>query len=740
MYDPQAKARREIVGYFERHAPSFPGLAALVRAFFDAPSIDAAATMLTAFFDRRPSGEMEPLETIVGCFASKRVVLRMVEQLLGDPHAMERVAASSYPHPIGFDKLVLYHHRDQSPGRGFKLRLHLYWRSPQFLAAERPHVHRFEMASAPITGELSNHRWQIVGWEPAGTHIPGVTVVPPREDAPTEIMEAYSGYQRDPDGSLHKRYLGQVKVQSIPPRTFVPGLVYGQVLEDVHYVETNAETGHTNGDFCSTIYVHGPPLTDDRGRTIPVLLERQRLPHDDTLIESIANVTVADLAESLGRYAGVLRESLAYYEWLYDPKYGRNLSVGMVAGYLLSERLEDPNTIDLWSQRYPTCKRVLAECSAVLAALVRKEQRIDDIPDGDRTRRYYRQLLAKATAHQPGGPEAWLAAYGDLRKEMWRYLGALMGDYSRNPDTRVLKPVWEMTESQLVGGAHYGHVSAMLDAAYQAAELVDVRFRDTSAATRAWLDVAEKAGEGPVSQLDREVQAQIRRILAEHYPDHAFAGEEGEAGDTVDATHRWLVDPLDGTRNFLAGNKHFAISIAAQRRESEGWVTTDAVVSLPMQRELYWAERDQGAFLIDADGDEHRLRVGEPMSAQGALVDLSIRGLGPAAPILRARLAERGAVDRRLGTSAVALAMVSGTGYHAAIQTAAPHDVAAGQLIAREAGAVVLKRSLVRDGRSFTVHLAAQSDSLARMLCEDVDTALRDAKIEHDHSAWAAED
>ncbi len=725
MYDPQAKARREIVDYFEHRASDFPGVASLVRGFFDEPSVDAASTMLTAFFQRRPSGPLESLQTIVGCFASKHVVLRMVRGLLRDEDALARVATSSYPHPIGFDKLVLYHHRGDDPARGFKLRLHLYWRSPQHIAAERAHVHRFEMASAPVTGELSNHRWQIVRWEAEGSHIPGVAVAPSRPDVPTQTMLAYSGYQRDPDGSLHKRYLGRVQVQAAPTQTFVPGQVYGQILEDVHYVETNAETGHTNGDFCSTIYVHGPPLTDEAGRTIPVLLEPERLPDDDTVIQTIAHSSVEELRTSLTRYAEILAESLAYYEWLYDPKYGRNLSVGMVAGYLLSERLEDPNTIDLWSQRYPTCKRVLTECSQTLAAMIRGEQTIDDLPDRDRHRRYYQQLLAKAASHEHG-PEAWLSAYGDLRKEMWRYLGALLGDYARNSDTRVLKPVWEMTGSTLTGGAHYGHVSAMLDAAYQVGERVRAYFRDPSEAARTWLDVAHKGDEGPVSRLDREVQARIRQLLGEHYPGYAFAGEEGETSSDQGATHRWLVDPLDGTRNFLAGNKHFAVSIAAQQRTADGWVTTDAVVSMPVDGELYWAERGQGAFLIDAQGDEHRLRVGPPQPMEGALVDLSIRGLGPAAPALRRRLAEQGVVDRRLGTSAVALSMVSGTGYHAAIQTAAPHDVAAGQRIAHEAGAVVRQRTLLRDGRSFTVHLAAADEPLADALCEAVDDALRE--------------
>jgi len=740
MVDVHAKARREIIETFERRAATFPGLVARIHEFFGAPSVVTATPMLATFFDQRPRGDVPALQALVGCFASKRVVLDMVEHLLQDADALERVAAASYRHPIGFDKLVLYHHHAPGPSRGFELRLHLYWRSPQHVAAERPHVHRFEMASAPITGELTNHRWRVVGFRPYSPRCMALAVGAYGDAETTEIMAAYSGYQRDADGSLHKRYLGDMEVESAGTRTYVPGEVYGQVLEDVHYVETNAETGHTNGDFCSTIYVHGPPLVDTEGRTIPILLEPERVPQDDVLIDSIPCVQQHALRASLRRYAEVLRESLAYYQWLYDPKYGRNLSVGMVAGYLLSESLDDPNTIDLWSQRYPTCKRVLAECSEALAAMVRGERRVDDLPDGDRLRRYYRQLLAKAGAHDEG-PEAWLRAYGDLRKEMWRYLGALLGDYARNPDTRVLEPVWEITDSRLQGGAHYGHVSAMLDAAYQASERVRARFRDDGDDTHAWLSVAEKGGEGPVSRLDHEVQACVAGVLREHYPAHGFAGEEDPPGGTPSATgeppaRRWLVDPLDGTRNFLAGNEHVAVSIAAQQREDAGWATTDAVVSLPIRSQLYWAEHGSGAFLIDADGSEQRLRVGRPVPVAGALVDLSIRGLGPAMEPLRRRLAELGVVDRRIGTSAVALAMVSGTGYHAAIQTADPHDVAAGGLVAHEAGAVVQHCAYTRDARSFTVHLAAQSEGLARALREAIDGALEEAGL--DRAGWSS--
>jgi myo-inositol-1(or 4)-monophosphatase len=261
----------------------------------------------------------------------------------------------------------------------------------------------------------------------------------------------------------------------------------------------------------------------------------------------------------------------------------------------------------------------------------------------------------------------------------------------------------------------------MLEAARAVRPLVLARFRSAE------LAVAERGGEGPVTEVDVAVHHELRRVLAQHYPDYGFAGEEPEPTTPATYDRRWLVDALDGTRNFIAGNRNFAVSISCQRRDGEGWRTTDAVIMLPAQGEMYWAERGQGAYHIAWDGRETRLRV--PPARAGlrdALVDLSIKGLGDAVPALHARLAAEGAVPRATGCAALMLAMVSGTGNTGAVVTANDYDVAAGLLVAEEAGARWSARTLVRDGRTFTAYIAAEAPVIHDALRAVVEGVLPD--------------
>src|SRR6267154_2037140 len=95
--------------------------------------------------------------------------------VLDDESTLAAVAARSYPHPIGFDKLVL----DDDRATGFKFRLHVYWRGANFAALERLHLHRFEMASAIVTGELTNHVWRVVRFDPANDLLKGLNLAAP---------------------------------------------------------------------------------------------------------------------------------------------------------------------------------------------------------------------------------------------------------------------------------------------------------------------------------------------------------------------------------------------------------------------------------------------------------------------------------------------------------------------------------------------------------------------------------
>lgn len=114
------------------------------------------------------------------------------------------------------------------------------------------------------------------------------------------------------------------------------------------------------------------------------------------------------------------------------------------------------------------------------------------------------------------------------------------------------------------------------------------------------LQVSLKGPSDYVSQADRKAERIIREELLKARPTYGFLGEEGEEIKGTDGAHRWIVDPLDGTTNFLHGLPHFAISIALERQGE----IVGAVVFNPATDELYTAERGGGAFLND-----RRLRV-----------------------------------------------------------------------------------------------------------------------------------
>src|SRR5690606_35870892 len=122
------------------------------------------------------------------------------------------------------------------------------------------------------------------------------------------------------------------------------------------------------------------------------------------------------------------------------------------------------------------------------------------------------------------------------------------------------------------------------------------------------LQVSLKGPANFVSAADLRAEEILRRELARARPDYGFLGEEGGAHEGADRSHTWVVDPLDGTTNFLHGIPHFAIAIALLR---EGTVMAGLVYN-PANDELFTAERGRGAFLND-----RRLRV----AARSGLAD-----------------------------------------------------------------------------------------------------------------------
>ncbi len=701
--------------YFEPLVDRYPGVPAALNQFIDQPAYASAVDLVRRFFDAYRPGDADDLSALCQVFADKTRVLKIVQSMLDDAALLERIAVASYPHPIGFDKLVLYEH----PSTGARLRLHIYWRGNRRAALERLHLHRFEMASAIISGELTNHEWQVAHFDSDHSSLEAMEADRAQAEL-AETMFAYAGYLRDENGDLRKRHLGRCDVLRVRSNTFVSGQTYAQPVNVAHYVETNAETGLGNGDICSTVYLHTGVTADAVGRKIPVLFENQKLDDDDALIPRIPSIPADELRVSLSNYADLLAQSIEFYDWLYHPRHGRNLAAGMLAGYLLAERFQNPHVLQLWLKHEADCKSVLRRFSATLKSILSDNKPLDTLAWDDRNRRYIAILVDLAKRH-PRGIDAWVQEYGDLTKEMWRYCGAIKGEM---PDITVLKPVWQnVVGLPLPGGAHYGHVGAMIEAAYSAREVI------LGIGDRA---VRYKLDGSPVCAADEAAEQTIRRILKAHYSDYYFVGEEsGDQLGTVinEGARRWLVDPLDGTRNFLMGSDDAGVSIACQVYQSGQWHTTDGVIAeLASDGRVLWAERDKGAFVIERDDLERPIDQGSEKSVgvAGKTIDLSVRGLGVAAEVaLISDLRRAGAGYRATGSACLMLAMVARQVRDAAVITAANYDVAAGLLIARESGAHVEQVTFEREGRAFTVSVVAHGADAHRQLVNMTQQAIK---------------
>jgi myo-inositol-1(or 4)-monophosphatase len=199
------------------------------------------------------------------------------------------------------------------------------------------------------------------------------------------------------------------------------------------------------------------------------------------------------------------------------------------------------------------------------------------------------------------------------------------------------------------------------------------------------LQVSVKGPRNFVCAADHRAETIVREELAKARPDYGFLGEEGGAHPGADKTHRWIVDPLDGTTNFLHGIPHFGVAIALERN---GTVVAGLVYN-PANDEMFVAERGKGAFLND-----RRIRV----AARGRLADAVVAcglphyGRGDLAlareEIAAAQRAFAGL--RRYGAATLDLAWVAAGRLDAYWERdLSPWDLAAGSLLVREAGGFV---------------------------------------------------
>ncbi len=199
------------------------------------------------------------------------------------------------------------------------------------------------------------------------------------------------------------------------------------------------------------------------------------------------------------------------------------------------------------------------------------------------------------------------------------------------------------------------------------------------------LQVSSKGAGDFVSRADVASEKIIRDVLMEARPNYGWLGEESGAVEGKDPTRRWIVDPLDGTTNFLHGLPHWAVSIAL---EHKGEIVAAAVFD-PAKDEMFVAEKGQGAWLNAA-----RLRVSDRRKMIESIFATGLPFAGhsdlPDALQDLARLLPTCAGVRRYGAAALDLAYVAAGRYEGYWERSINEwDIAAGVLLVREAGGFV---------------------------------------------------
>jgi len=195
--------------------------------------------------------------------------------------------------------------------------------------------------------------------------------------------------------------------------------------------------------------------------------------------------------------------------------------------------------------------------------------------------------------------------------------------------------------------------------------------------------VREKAANDFVSEVDREAEKAIISTLHEAYPGHAILAEE--SGEKGASEFRWVIDPLDGTTNFLHGFPQYCVSIALEHRG----IVTQAVVYDPARNDLYTASRGRGAYLND-----NRLRVSKRLNLKAALVATGfpykeLAHLDPYMAML-GDIMKGSCGVRRTGSAVLDLAYVAAGRLDGFWQLGLSRwDMAAGSLLVTEAGGLV---------------------------------------------------
>lgn len=257
-------------------------------------------------------------------------------------------------------------------------------------------------------------------------------------------------------------------------------------------------------------------------------------------------------------------------------------------------------------------------------------------------------------------------------------------------------------------------ITIALKAARKAGEVIESAFERLDLVT-----VEEKGRNDYVSEIDRKAEDEVLYHLKKAYPDHKFLGEEGGEQGNPNSDYEWIIDPLDGTTNFLHGIPQFAVSIACLYKGK----LEHAVVLDPIKREEFTASRGKGAKLND-----RRIRVSGRKGLDGALIGTGVPFNGFALehiePYLSAlkEVASQTAGVRRAGSAALDLAYVAAGRFDGFWEmNLKPWDMAGGILLIQEAGGLV---SDFRGGQSYLDqgHVVAASPKVFKPLVQIVGT------------------
>jgi myo-inositol-1(or 4)-monophosphatase len=239
------------------------------------------------------------------------------------------------------------------------------------------------------------------------------------------------------------------------------------------------------------------------------------------------------------------------------------------------------------------------------------------------------------------------------------------------------------------------------------------------------LKVEKKGHNDFVSDVDRAAEAAIIDVIHKHYPDHAILAEE--SGSSGESDTVWIIDPLDGTTNYLHGFPQFCVSIAVQVK---GRVEHAAVYD-PLRQELFTASRGEGALL-----DDRRIRVSGRLDMEHALIGTGFpfrqtdEDMGPYLGML-GKVVRNTAGVRRAGAAALDLCYVAAGRLDGFWEKGLKSwDLAAGALIIREAGGIV---SGLDGSENYldSGHVLCGTPKvyagLARMCAQDIKAILKDA-------------